>query len=167
MGEVRILFEREHDRILFDLSTPPKEIFMPLLLEEIMPGVVAILETPALLGNNSVQRSLDDIPFRAGPFLCVQVVGDRSTWLNITTKKDARGLRVELKPEWLLDGSDIWRGASQYVHDARKTFVGPNSAFVTAGANEIEHTRYRRPRVSDEGVAAAMAGVRKFRANAL
>lgn len=140
---------------------------MPLLPEEIVPGIVAVLETQPLLSNADVQRSPDDIPFRAGPFLCIQVVGDQSTWLNITTKKDTRGLRVELRPEWLLHGSDVWREAPQYVHDARKTFVGPNKAFVIAGANEIAFTKHQRPCVSADGIAAALAEIRKYGANAL
>lgn len=140
---------------------------MPLLLEEIVPGIVAILEIRPLLDNKEIQRSPDDIPFRAGPFLCIQVVEDQSTWLNITTKKDPRGLRLELKPEWLLEGSDVWRSASQYLHDARKTFVGPNTAFVAAGVNEIPHRPHLRPRVSQEALAAAISQIKKYGANAL
>lgn len=140
---------------------------MPLLLNEIVPGVVAILEPEKLLNNPAVKRREDAIPFRSGPFVCVQVRDGQSTWLNISTKKDHRGLRLELRTEWLLDGSEIWRGAPQFVSDARQTFVGPNEAFVAAGVNELPHRPHLRPRVSQEAVAAAIAEIKKYGANAL
>ena len=140
---------------------------MPLLLEEIIPGTVAILETQPLLSSPDVRRSEDDIPFRSGPFLCVQVRDGQSTWLNITTRRDPRGLRLELRIEWLLDGSALWRSAPQYVNDARKPFVGTNTVFVLAGANELPHRPHLRPRVSEEGIAAAVAEMARYRVNAL
>jgi hypothetical protein len=140
---------------------------MPLLIEEIVPGVVAILEPEKLLNNPAVRRREDAIPFRSGPFVCVQVRDGESTWLNISTKRDKRGLRLELRTEWLLDGSEVWRSAPQFVSDARQTFVGPNEAFVVAGANELPHRPHLRPRVSAEAVSAAVAEVKRYRANAL
>jgi len=140
---------------------------MPLLLNEIVPGVVAILEPGKLLNNPAVKRREDAIPFRSGPFVCVQVRDGQSAWLNISTKKDSRGLRLELRTEWLLDGSEIWRSAPQFVSDARQTFVGPNEAFVAAGANELPHRPHLRPRVSSEAVTAAIAEIKKYGANAL
>jgi hypothetical protein len=134
---------------------------------EIVPGAVAIFETELLLNHPDVKHSSDDIPFRSGPFLCVQVKDGSSAWLNITTKKDRRGLRLELLTEWLLDGSEIWRRGPQYIHDARKPFVGPNQAFVIAGANELPHRPHRRPRVAPEGVAAVVAEMQKYGVNAL
>lgn len=140
---------------------------MPLILEEITPGIVAILEPGVLLENPEVKRREDAIPFRSGPFVCVQVSNGSSAWLNISTKRDQRGLRLELRTEWLLDGSDIWRSAPQFVSDARQTFVGPNAAFVAAGANELPHRPHLRPRVSPPAIAAAVAEIKKYGANAL
>ena len=140
---------------------------MPLMSEEIVPGIVAILEPEILLNNPQVKRSEDAIPFRSGPFLCVQVRDGQSTWLNITTKKDPRGLRLMLRKEWLLDGSEIWRSAPQFVNDARQSFVGPNTAFVAAGVNELPHKPHLRPRVSVEAITSAIAEIKKYGANAL
>ena len=140
---------------------------MPLLPEEIVLGVVAILEPEKLLSNPNVLRRKDAPSFRSGPFMCVQVSDGKSTWLNISTKKDARGLRLELRTEWLLDGSEIWRSTPQFVSDARQTFVGPNEAFVAAGVNELPHRPHLRPRVSPEAVEAAAAEIKKYGANAL
>lgn len=140
---------------------------MPLLLEEIVPGAVAILETQPLFDSPDVRRAADNIPFRSGPFLCVQVRDGQSTWLTITTRRDPRGLRLELRTEWLLEGSDVWRGAPQYINDARKPFIGPNAVFVLAGAHELPHQPHARPRVALEGVAAAVAEMAKYRVNAL
>lgn len=140
---------------------------MPLMPNEIVPGAVVILETEPLLAHPNVKHSGDNIPFRSGPFLCVQVQNGNSTWLNITTKKDPRGLRLELRTEWLLEGSDIWRSAPQYVNDARKPFVGPTEAFVAAGRNELPHRPHLRPCVAAEGVAAAVAEMQRYGVNAL
>jgi len=140
---------------------------MPLMPNEIVPGAVAIFETAPLLNHPDVKPSRDNIPFRSGPFLCVQVKDGSSAWLSITTTKDRRGIRLELKTEWLSDGSEIWRGEPQYVNDARKPFIGPNQAFVIAGANELPHRPHLRPRVAPEGVAAAVAEMQRYGVNAL
>ena len=69
-------------------------------------------------------------------------------------------MRVDENPhviEWLLEGSDLWRSTPQFVNDARKPFIGPNTVFVLAGANELPHRPHLRPLVSKEGVAAAIA----------
>lgn len=140
---------------------------MPLLLEEITPGIVAILEPEKLLNNPEVQRREDAISFRSGPFLCVQVKDGKSTWLNLSTKKDQRGLRLELRTEWLLDGSEIWRSVPQYVSDARQTFVGPNEAFIAAGENELPHRPHLRPKVSADAITAVAAEMKKYRSRSL
>ena len=140
---------------------------MPLLLEEIVPGAVAILVTQPIFENSEVLRSADNVPFRSGPFLCVQVRDGQSTWLTITTRRDPRGLRLKLCTEWLLEGSDVWRSAPQYINDARKPFVGPNTVFVLAGAHELLHRPHTRPRVANEGIAAAVAEMARYVVQAL
>jgi hypothetical protein len=132
------------------------------MLEEIVPGIVAILETKPLLNDPDVKRSESIESFRNGPFLCVEVENNFSVWLSITTRKDARGLRLELRQEWLLEGSHIWRSAPQYINDARKPFVGPNSAFVTAGANEKPHRPHLRPCVSPEAISAVVTELKSY-----
>jgi hypothetical protein len=140
---------------------------MPLEEHEIKPGAVAILDAASLNGSPDVTCGDDKHVFRSGPFLCVQVREGRSAWVNLTSQRDARGLRLELRQEWRLEGSDVWRNSAQFVHDARKAFVGPNAAFVTAGANELPHRPHNRPHVSEEGVAATLAEMARYRTVAL
>lgn len=134
---------------------------MPLSAEEVIPGAVAILNTTLLMSNKTVQSPTDGSSFRPGPFLCVQVSDGVATWLAITTK-DKDGLRLELKKEWLLEGSEIWRNESQYINDARKPFRGPVAAFVKAGEAELPHQPHNRPRVSEDGVNAVLREMRKY-----
>lgn len=140
---------------------------MPLAIEEIVPGAVAILESGPLLGNPDVSHAADQGPFRPGPFLCVAVANGKCQWLHLTSRHDDRGLRLEIRPEWRLEGSATWRSTPQYIGDARKPFSGPLSCFVDAGANELPHRPHNRPRVSPEGVAAAIAEMGKYRVSAL
>ena len=135
---------------------------MPLLENEIRPGTVAILDASPLNESNEITYANDKHEFRSGPFLCVQTDKDRSAWVNLTSQQDRRGLRLELKPEWRLDGSDTWRKKPQYVHDARKAFVGPNRVFILAGANELPHRPHNRPLISPEGIEAVLAEMKKY-----
>ncbi len=140
---------------------------MPLELTEITPGAVAILESGPLLTNPAVVQPEDQAPFRAGPFLCVAVKDGLCMWLHLTSRKDDRGLRLELIGNWRLEGSEIWRQTPQYVGDARKPFTGPLLAFVAAAARELPHQPHKRPHVSVDGVAAAIAEMRRYGVDAL
>ena len=140
---------------------------MPLAVEEIVPGAVAILESGPLLGNPDVTHAADQGAFRPGPFLCVAVKDGVCQWLHLTSRLDQRGLRLEVRSEWRLEGSQIWRSTPQYIGDARKPFSGPLACFVTAGANELPHRPHNRPHVSADGVAAAIAEMAKYGVRAL
>jgi|JI10StandDraft_1071094.scaffolds.fasta_scaffold806055_2 hypothetical protein len=140
---------------------------MPLAVEEIVPGAVAILESAPLLGNPDVTYADDQGPFRPGPFLCVAVKDGVCQWLHLTSRRDPRGLRLEIRPEWRLEGSQIWRNTPQYVSDARKPFAGPFVHFVAAGANELPHRPHNRPHVSAEGVTAAVGEMARYGVRAL
>lgn len=140
---------------------------MPLQSEEIEPGVVAILETAPLLNSSEVKHYESGSTFRSGPFLCIQVKGNQSAWLSLTSRRDPRGLRLELKPEWRLEGSDVWRETPQFISDARKPFIGPLNIFVAAGANELIHQPHNRPRVSAECVEAAIKEMGCYKVYAL
>ncbi|MCW1983610.1 hypothetical protein FHY25_003667 [Xanthomonas arboricola] len=140
---------------------------MPLEENEIVPGVVAILDAASLNDNPDITCGDDKHVFRSGPFLCVQAKNGNSAWVSLTSQRDPRGLRLELRQEWRLEGSDVWRHSAQFVHDARKAFVGPNLAFVTAGAKELPHQPHNRPQVSEVGVAAVLSEMAKYRTVAL
>jgi hypothetical protein len=140
---------------------------MPLDITEIVPGAVAILQPEPLLKDGRVKRAEDQSQFRSGPFLCVAVGNGQCTWLHLTSRKDPRGLRLEIKAEWRLEGSEVWRTTPQYVGDARKPYTGPVDAFVAAGVNELPHQPHNRPHVSADGVAAAIAEMAKYGVHAL
>ena len=135
---------------------------MPLDLEEIIPGCVAILEAEPLIADPAVSYGDEQTGFRSGPFLCVHSESGMCTWLYLTTKLDKRGLRLEIKTEWRLDGSSMWQESPCYVGDARKPFTGPIDSFVTAAANELPHQPHKRPYVSQDGVAAALQEMAKY-----
>ena len=136
---------------------------MPLDLAEILPGTVAILEAGPLIADPDVVYEDEQPGFRSGPFLCVSVDNEMSTWLHLTTKIDKRSLRLEIKQEWRLDGSDKWRGEPCYVVDARKPFIGPLRSFITAGAKELPHRPHKRPHVASDGLAAVLAEMGRYK----
>ena len=136
---------------------------MPLDLAEIVPGCVAMLEAEPLIADPAVQYGGEEAGFRSSPFLCVHVENGICTWLYLTTKLDKRGLRLEIKSEWRLEGSNVWQQSACYVGDARKPFSGPIESFVVAAANELPHQPHNRPHVSAEGVDAALREIQKYR----
>lgn len=135
---------------------------MPLTLAEIEPGIVAILDVSVLTADPRVMYDKTAGTFRNGPFVCVQVLGDKSLWVAITSKRDKRGLRLEIQKGWCIDGSQAWRSTTQYVNDARKPFVGSVLAFVSAGQAELPHHPHKRPRVSQDGVTAILQEMKKY-----
>ena len=136
---------------------------MPLDLTEIVPGCVAILEAGALIADPAVLYEGEEAGFRSSPFLCVHVENGICTWLYLTTKLDRRGLRLEIRSEWRLEGSNVWRESPCYVGDARKPFFGPAESFIAAAVNELPHRPHKRPQVSAEGVAAALREIESYR----
>ena len=136
---------------------------MPLLENEINPGTVAFLDPAALYENAAVNRSDDKHVFRPGPFLCVAEHEGTSTWLNITSQRDRRGLRLELRSQWRLEGSHLWRKSPQFINDARKPFIGPNEAFVAASHKERDYHPNLRPQISVAGVEAAILEIERYR----
>jgi hypothetical protein len=141
---------------------------VPLDPKEVVPGAVAILDAGSLVKDKRVETNREGGgTFRPGPFVCVQVKGDRCLWLNITSQVDKRGLRLELKKEWRLEGSAVWQTGDQYIGDARKPFMGPISAFVDAGSKELPHRPHKRPLISADGIAAIEVELKKYGAPSL
>jgi hypothetical protein len=134
---------------------------MPLLANEIQPGAVAILDGNTLQNDAAVHSPDHQGTVRSGPFVCVQVKDGQCTWLHLTGQKKGN-LRLELKPEWKVDGSPLWQAKDQFINDARKPFFGPIASFANAGSNELPHQPHKRPMVSSAGVAAIIAEVQKY-----
>jgi hypothetical protein len=131
---------------------------MALRLQDIGLGVVAYFDDKLLLAEKSIDNGGSNLN-RPGPFVCVQMKDGASAWCPITG--EFRPERLPLKKQWRRFGSDKWKEDDQYLNDGLNTFVGPNEAFVRAGAKEVPFTQYRRPRVSADGVAAMLEEVRK------
>lgn len=135
---------------------------MPLLRYEIRTGVVAILDSARLCESDEISYSGLNPEFRVGPFVCLQTNAEQSAWLSLTTRHDCHYQRLELKPEWRLDGSDLWRSRAQFVNDVRHVFVGPTRIFLFAGEKEYSYRIHKRPRISAVGVKAILEEMDKY-----
>lgn len=127
---------------------------MPLKPNDITPGIVAYFAVAHLRAS---AKSLDyqSLPDRDGPFLCVQVDGDRSAWLGLTSRqKSWFWWHLPIPPAHKLGGSPRWRGEYTAVNDLRKPIQGPSRVFVCASQRVDVIPWWLRPKVSDEGLAA-------------
>ena len=131
---------------------------MPLSRPEIKAGAVAYLDYVVLRENPEVDHGDTSIN-RDGPFLCVQIVGDRSCWIPLTTQHRPERLLIEKK--WRQGGSPTFKATELYVNDGLNTFVGPTAAFVAAGKSEIPFAAFPRPSVRSAGIAAVIAEINK------
>ena len=131
---------------------------MALRLEDIFVGAVAYFDDQLLLAEVEIDGGGTTLD-RPGPFACVQVKGSSSVWIPITG--ESRLERLLIKAEWRQHGSDKWKEDDQFVNDGLNTFLGPNDAFVRAGAKESPFKMYRRPRISSEGVVAILEEIDK------
>jgi hypothetical protein len=131
---------------------------MPLAHREVRPGTVAYLDYVELREHPEVDHGDTNIN-RDGPFLCVQVVGDFSCWIPLTTQH--RPERILIDKKWRQGGSPKFRATDLYVNDGLNTFVGPTSAFVAAGRAEIPFTAFQRPSVRTAGVEAVIAEIKR------
>ena len=129
---------------------------MALRLADIRTGSLAYLDHALLLQEPDVHKGSTTID-RPGPFLCLQVKDSQSTWIPLTS--EWRAERLAIDPKWRKEGSQLWKTQDQYVIDGLNTFIGPNEAFVRAGAGENPFKMYRRPYIVQAGVDAAIAEV--------
>jgi hypothetical protein len=132
--------------------------YMALRTADARVGAIAYFDHELLLAEPDVDKG-DDGLNRPGPFVCVETVGDRSVWSAITG--EARQERLLIEAIWRRDGSDAWRTMPQYLNDGLATYLGPTAAFVRAGSRETPFTRFRRPSISQDGIQAILAEIRK------
>lgn len=141
---------------------------MPIAEQDIKPGVVAYLDVGHMVKDSRVRYVEHGMPFRNGPFLCVQRKGDDSLWLQVTGTRDAKGIRVELLREWRVGGGKgRWLRDPQFIHDARKPIYGPPAAFADASAGVDIYQMQDRPLVLQPGLDAALAEVERYGGQAL
>ncbi len=114
-------------------------------------GAVAYFDHRLLLEAPGIDRNDDGLD-RPGPFVCVQVRGNRSVWCAITGEE--RPERLLIAQEWRRDGSDTWRDAPQYLQDGLNTYLGPTDSFIAAASLERSFRPFRRPWITPEGVLA-------------
>ena len=123
---------------------------------EIQPGLVVFMDTAALSADDRVGSAQNQPVFRSGPFLCVAVEGEESTWTCVTTEERAQ--RLPLDREWRSGGHPQWLRADQYLNDGANVWHGPTDAFVAASHREATTDR-TRALLSPEGVAAVLAEI--------
>lgn len=91
---------------------------MALRTSDVRVGAVAYFDHELLLAEPDIDKG-DDSLNRPGPFVCVEVLGDRSVWCAITGEQ--RPERLPIDPKWRRDGSDGWRTMPQYLQDGLAT----------------------------------------------
>ena len=131
---------------------------MILRLDEIKPGVVAWLDTAALFNDSRVRRVGDGPPFRAGPFLCVEIGPGYTSWLNLTTRSSPHPTRMHLRAQWWLHG--VRHDLETYINDVREPWTGRDVAFVDASHNETPV--HIRPQLNRQGLNAVREMMSKY-----
>lgn len=136
----------------------------PIDIDEIAPGIVVRLDPPILLEDERVCHTQDPPVNRPGPFLCVEVDGEMTTWAGLTTtdKTSVRPThsarkpvgRLALKQEWRAGGPRRWRLADQFLADGASLWLGPKEAFVAASWQEVKLRTPNRARLTEEGLDA-------------
>jgi hypothetical protein len=136
----------------------------PIGIEEVAPGIVVRLDPTILLEDERVCHTQDPPVNRPGPFVCVGVEGEMTTWAGLTTtdKTSIRPThsarkpvgRLALKPEWRSGGPRRWRLADQFLADGASLWRGPREAFVAASWQEVKLRTPNRSHLSEEGLDA-------------
>jgi hypothetical protein len=136
----------------------------PIDIEEIAPGIVVRLDPAILLKDERVCHTQDPPVNRPGPFLCIEVDGEMTTWAGLTTtdKTSVRPThsaskpvgRLALKQEWRSGGPRRWRLADQFLADGASLWRGPKDVFAAASWQEVKLRTPNRAFVSEEGLDA-------------
>jgi len=117
--------------------------------EEIEIGIVAFLEPKILQQDRRVCHTQDPPVTRFGPFLCIAVEGESSSWSPVTTTPNPA--RLELSEKWRKGGQPQWLKEDQYLNDGANLWKGPNESFVAASFKERTDPT-DRARLSPEGL---------------
>jgi len=122
-------------------------------IDEVEPGIVVRLDPAVLVDDDRVCNTLDPPVPRPGPFVCVAVEDEMTTWAGITATAVRRD-RLTLRSEWRSGGTKRWRLAAQFLADGASIWRGPKEAFVAASWQEIKTRSRSRAYLSDEGLDA-------------
>lgn len=134
---------------------------MPLWIDEIAPGVVAMLDARMLSNDGRVLRSdyNHSIDTKVRPYICIAVNGDECGWVPVSSQQfysAGRYERLLIKPEWKRGTGLGWMAVEQYLQDGRKLLTGPCSAFARASHREKPLVG-ERPSITSEGLAAIIS----------
>lgn len=127
---------------------------------EFQPGLVLWIDQKMLMDDPTVDESFAQRYGTMRPFVCVDVVGNRSTWTPLTGQHRVERLRIER--EWRSGGELPWRVGETYLNDGANTYTGPSTAFVAANSKE-RTVPSKRARISDQGLAAVRAEIERQR----
>lgn len=130
-----------------------------LAAHEIEPGLVVHLDPTPLEAHSDVTKTAPKQgEVRVGPFLCLAVEGDQSSWAPLTSQ--ARPERLELVSAWRTGGEPGWRERANYLVDGANTYTGPNEAFTRASHPERTGMD-NRARLDSDGLAAVHQEIKR------
>ena len=126
---------------------------MAIEISELAVGAVAYFDVLTINSNPAIDKPPGPTP-RNGPFLCVQVIGEISTWTALTWT--ARPERLYIEPEWRERGTAAWHRGTPYISDGANTYIGPNAEFSAASTTADTYRPETRQWVNADGIAAAL-----------
>lgn len=134
---------------------------------EIEPGIVVRLDPARLLRDSRVVHTQDPPTPRAGPFVCVKVEGNTTTWAGLTGQ--GRHERLRIHEKWRLGGWKRWSrewgddgAGGQYLTDAANVWIGPREVF-SAASRQPQLDAEEAARISEEGVLAILTEIARNR----
>ena len=139
---------------------------MPIASTEIQPGAVAYFDVATLLASSGVKCTAAPGVLRNGPFLCVEIKGDKSLWLQIIGSAGKEKDRFESEASARSGGSDNWRQRPQFLHDPRHPVIAPSAAVIAATAGELPMP-VGRPAIDSALLPDILAEIRKVRGASL
>ncbi|MBK1674936.1 hypothetical protein CKO35_16925 [Ectothiorhodospira shaposhnikovii] len=123
---------------------------MSLSTGEVAVGIVAYFDVAILNADAKIQKPASPTT-RNGPFLCVQIVGTKSTWTPLSWTP--RTERVFIESAWREGGTKAWHSGTPYLNDGSTTYRGETAVFVAAAAVADTYNPETRQKVSAAGVA--------------
>lgn len=139
-----------------------KEVGMPLLPEEIIPGAVAYMDQRAVFLNKDIEQVPEECDSKTRPYVCISASEGESTWLALTREYSHH--RLEIVKKWRERGSKKWKTGKMYLNDARNTFKGPHDAFISLTLEEDTFDTIKRPRIAPVGMRAIERKIAEYAA---
>jgi hypothetical protein len=139
---------------------------MPIVSTEIQPGAVAYFDIATLLHSSGVKCTAAPGVLRNGPYVCVEIKGDKSLWLQVIGSAGKEKDRFEIADTARSGGSDNWRQRPQFIHDPRHPVIAPSAAVIAATVGELPMP-VGRPKIDGDLLPDILAEIRKVRGASL